>query len=1354
MATSSGGFDRGQYMVRTTECVSDRFGTLLLHVDAKEVMAIALGATCLLRNGFHDFAILACSLHIHMQAARRRALQDLLAADVNTALPVALSGALDLSATAELTQARGLRQLPPANTAPRGLDTSTTSSRIVKDFSRDVTSAGEVAQSMSRSFDLGGYTDDESDDFDQQPAIVPAGRRLAASGSTAKSSTAKPVAPPSAPATARSSVLAPSTAAKIASGRHVGGSPGLQQPTASSGRQAGPSGAITTSSTTSATPPSTGKLTYQQRLQLNARYSIHSRANDEAQSIAASKVAAGSSSGSTAVATSSPAAGQSLAAGAGADSAVHASSFSSSARPGSVSSLPAASPPVIPAAGAVYAALAAGGDNAPSGLLISPSRRSQQTSAAPVTFTDGTAAAQLLRSASPVVSNTAGSQDVSTASTSVLAAAAGSGAADGGASHRVAGASSPSPASGYADGRGLDDSIATAITAADEDEEEDDDVDGAGDGHDGGGGNRRSTATGGAGGRGGQSSPPLTVSPSPPRRGATLSASTSSSPPPSRFPLPAASSAAAGGGAAVAGVASTHDSSGVVGTGGTSPSVKPVRLFAAAAAGGSGDVNDDHDDAIAPTSLHQSSVDAFLRQLDDMDAQMGILSGTSMSGAPRQQLYDASGRVGAPAADDRLHSGDGGGGFVITAHPSSPGQGRYRSGNGAAGAGDTVPASASPASVAAGNRSMLRSQHQQQSSSPSSSSPPLRGVFSVLDLSGSSSMLNSGDGHGPAGAASAAGAPGAGAGADSGRPTSSASGAGSSTAYASIRSKVVAMTMEIEEKGRTIAIMRAQLVQARKVLKERESEAEQRAQQRLEQQREEVGGRINEHLSFIERLLEDKKQLATQVEALTSRLHEVSGEATHRIQSIEQRAQIELERVRDTILAQERQRRSAWQEQKIKEIKAQTLKGLEPDIQRLLDKHKQEIEQIQAACAEEISNAASQFAGERDNAISQALLAAAGDKDGALNYEKQQWRVREAQLREEYDKESATLRDRYRADVEEERRRAAAVARQDADRHLNELTRLQDEWQVKLNQLMGKHAEERAVAMRAVADAVAAEQAKHAADRERWESQLQIRIRSEVDAREREIRSESNRNRDDQLKLVIARFDADMQNERSKHKQESDSALGALREEGQRAVEGLKEQLSLWQAKCEELTRARDQAIASHGDAAVRLQSQLDDARQQVLEARHSIQQLSSTLESERSKASSDIDSLQQSIATLRAEHSAEVARLTSHVDTLAQQQREAETAAKQTLAHLNKQHSEELESLQARVSVAIRKRDEMIKALKGQVDEQRVKADTARRLLNEQRRDLQRQLGLADVTTTGSTDGGGRDDDDGSDDE
>jgi len=53
---------------------------------------------------------------------------------------------------------------------------------------------------------------------------------------------------------------------------------------------------------------------------------------------------------------------------------------------------------------------------------------------------------------------------------------------------------------------------------------------------------------------------------------------------------------------------------------------------------------------------------------------------------------------------------------------------------------------------------------------------------------------------------------------------------------------------------------------------------------------------------------------------------------------VEERFSVDMRRWKDVFLASEKVKRQKWEQEKIAEIKAVTIKGLEPELQRLVER--------------------------------------------------------------------------------------------------------------------------------------------------------------------------------------------------------------------------------------------------------------------------------------------------------------------------------------------------------------------------------------------------------------------------------
>jgi hypothetical protein len=556
-------------------------------------------------------------------------------------------------------------------------------------------------------------------------------------------------------------------------------------------------------------------------------------------------------------------------------------------------------------------------------------------------------------------------------------------------------------------------------------------------------------------------------------------------------------------------------------------------------------------------------------------------------------------------------------------------------------------------------------------------------------------------------------------------PTSIAPTSGPLASYASIRTKVVSMSLELEEKTRVISVLRSQIAQARIVMKARETEAHIRSEQLVTEARKDLENRLSQSLSFTERLLSDKSRLGSEVEALSKALNTERRRSEEVVTEANERLKREVILAQEAEREKEKARRAAWTEATTKEIRARTLKSLEPDVQRLLDKHKVEIERIQQASADEIERAAKRFAAERDAAIEIAKSQAEASGGVQAVESRQAWRAREAALRDEADAQFSVLRDQQRKEIDEERRRSAALSRTVAQEHADEIIKINNEWQNRLDDATRRHADMVAISVREKSEALIAERKREASAREAWEIEERHRLRAEFEAREREAKADAHKLRDEQLRLVASRLDGEALEARRALKAEMEGILKKERDEASVHRQALREEVDRFRSRCEELTRARDDAAASSGNETLRLQQLLDEAKERSVEERTQHRLEYSRMNELQNRLQSRIDILSRELEESRSINARidERARETISQTVASASQDLAEQ--KQRLESVQRVHEEEVLLMKTRTSVALRRRDEIISQLRLQVDEARSEADTAKRLMQHARQEI-----------------------------
>merc|ERR1712007_336483 len=97
------------------------------------------------------------------------------------------------------------------------------------------------------------------------------------------------------------------------------------------------------------------------------------------------------------------------------------------------------------------------------------------------------------------------------------------------------------------------------------------------------------------------------------------------------------------------------------------------------------------------------------------------------------------------------------------------------------------------------------------------------------------------------------------------------------------------------------------------------------------------------HLNFVDRLLSDKDQLSQECGALGTRMQELESQSRKKLEMLKDEHIRILKNEKEKWEVVEKRKRNNWISKKTKEIKEQTIKSLEPEIQLLMENHKKDI---------------------------------------------------------------------------------------------------------------------------------------------------------------------------------------------------------------------------------------------------------------------------------------------------------------------------------------------------------------------------------------------------------------------------
>ena len=154
---------------------------------------------------------------------------------------------------------------------------------------------------------------------------------------------------------------------------------------------------------------------------------------------------------------------------------------------------------------------------------------------------------------------------------------------------------------------------------------------------------------------------------------------------------------------------------------------------------------------------------------------------------------------------------------------------------------------------------------------------------------------------------------------------------------------LISLKLELSESKKTIEIMTKAISELKKQLRDKDDYLN----RTLLNKKNEFDSLINKQNIIMETIISEKNRLENQVNELQDRLNQNERNSFKKIQNIKDNYELETKKNKDAWFQAEKIRRKKWEEQKIKEIKDLTAKGLEPELEKIITTYKNKISNLE-----------------------------------------------------------------------------------------------------------------------------------------------------------------------------------------------------------------------------------------------------------------------------------------------------------------------------------------------------------------------------------------------------------------------
>jgi 5-azacytidine-induced protein 1 len=163
-----------------------------------------------------------------------------------------------------------------------------------------------------------------------------------------------------------------------------------------------------------------------------------------------------------------------------------------------------------------------------------------------------------------------------------------------------------------------------------------------------------------------------------------------------------------------------------------------------------------------------------------------------------------------------------------------------------------------------------------------------------------------------------------------------------------VNSRISELESTLAEARQKESAVKQQLQSVLKTTADEKTELKSKLTKKLNAQKSKYDEALRRHQALLDGLIREKEELSRQCEALAKRAAVAREEANRREKEVQDQAATQIAQQRELAIAQERARQKKILEQKTREIKEATVKGLEPELQNLILKQKRDLDAIKA----------------------------------------------------------------------------------------------------------------------------------------------------------------------------------------------------------------------------------------------------------------------------------------------------------------------------------------------------------------------------------------------------------------------
>eukprot|EP00947_MAST-08B_sp_MAST-8B-sp1_P002622 g2622.t1 len=548
--------------------------------------------------------------------------------------------------------------------------------------------------------------------------------------------------------------------------------------------------------------------------------------------------------------------------------------------------------------------------------------------------------------------------------------------------------------------------------------------------------------------------------------------------------------------------------------------------------------------------------------------------------------------------------------------------------------------------------------------------------------------------------------------------SSSASTTTVASVYGGVKAKLAALQVEVNDKTRTIAALKVALRTARQSETSLAKTLQQEERARAAALRSEYETSVSRHLAMIDELLKDKKELSAECERVAREAQETTSRYDATIAGMATKHRDTLKKQREASLANDRARLDQWEREQTKKIKQMTIKGLEPEIQRLLGKHKAELKRSEQRHDAALGKLRDELHSQHQATLDREKAAHRDAIEELVRRERSAAEQRVQEVVQRSERGLAAERKRAHEEAERARSRFDGLLEQCRGRHADEVEQLRGQHAKEMESAQRRIAADRESEVRRQGQELKAAKEAEAIEREQWQQRMLVKMRQDLQEKERALKGQLEAHRDAQLEMIVKRLDEETHEQRQQAEEEMREEMAAAAQRAEAEVRSARQAAAAQADRCNDLIKAHSSEVGEAEGQARLLRERVEDLASQLEAARSECAAVRATAQRQEREAMQEFADKRAADAEATRERAEQLR------GQVARWQEEAQRVKGDSNAQ-SERHQAELDKVHDRVRQTVARRDDTIRQLRAQLEEAALKAHHTEQLLEKQRQEL-----------------------------